>query len=993
MMADFKGIAWNCGGLRAGTPTSRNKALFFEKQFITDFQAAFFLETHHKEFNEIPPELLRYQNTHHIVHSSAAEEESYTGIIGLIKNEYEIVKSTSLIQGRMLNVKLIHKTNKTKYNITAIYLDTNNHITKAKMEKVVTKLKNENEDHKNNMFFGDFNFIDHEKDKINGLNNTDRLACKIWQPFLAEVDMVDPYREQIPNRRIWSFIGTGKAGNSRIDRIYVNSINMKNITNMRYIQTPFGGHRILVFTNKILNEKGKGYYKLNTSILKDPQYREMVAETISEIEELQHGDAIERWEIFLLTIKSKSISYSQKKSKIKRNLKKFLTTEICKIEQGPVQSRYIADHYEFLKQKLKEIEETEIEGYKIRVKYLAKFEKGEPDIQFYSKIHDKKVAEEIIGQVAENKDGEIYTDNANIMRISTKFYTELYTQNKVNPRTQDKLLRNIRTKITQEQRNKLDAPITEEEVKRSVFQMQSGKSPGIDGIPVEFYQEFWEEIKNYYMSFIRRVKVEAFSKAKNTSVIKLVYKKKGEIFLLINYRPISLINVDVKILTKTLANRLKYILPTIIHKSQTAVFGRKIDETVHLIRDLIEMANKEDDQAAFIFLDQEKAFDRVNHDFLFKTMRAFGFGEGFIRWISTIYSNAHSILNINGFLSKQIPLKRGVRQGCPLSALLYVLVIEIFALQLRLNPNIVGFTIGGEKIVSAHYMDDATIIIKQNRCFKEVIKEITDYEEATGAKVNWDKTKGLWCGSWKSRRVSPIIGIKWTNKNIENLGLFFGNDDPALATFNKVVPKVILRLNYWRQFKLSTIGKARVVEIFLASNLIYAIKFYPIPIHFQKMIQDAIFEFVNFPHKVVTIAQKEMHKVKQYGGIKLINIQIKSEASKAKWLIEIGTNPELSLHLNVFSDLLGKQKGNIMGRDLLFLQKSYMKSHLKTESKFYKEALSAISKIDVKKGISQVEKWDQEHLFYNTLFKTENGKTHSLTKDFEEKKSTFWGKF
>ena len=113
-------------------------------------------------------------------------------------------------------------------------------------------------------------------------------------------------------------------------------------------------------------------------------------------------------------------------------------------------------------------------------------------------------------------------------------------------------------------------------------------------------------------------------------------------------------------------------------------------------RDLIDLANQNDDTAAFIFLDQEKAFDRVNHGFLFRTMEAFGIGENFISWVSNIYSNASSMVSINGFFSEKIPLRRGVRQGCPLSALLYVLVIEILALQLRLNPNM-GFTIEGEK--------------------------------------------------------------------------------------------------------------------------------------------------------------------------------------------------------------------------------------------------------------------------------------------------------
>ena len=141
------------------------------------------------------------------------------------------------------------------------------------------------------------------------------------------------------------------------------------------------------------------------------------------------------------------------------------------------------------------------------------------------------------------------------------------------------------------------------------------------------------------------------------------------------------------------------------------------------------------------------------------------------------------------------------------------MIIEVFSIQLRLNPNIVGFEIGGEKIVSTHYMDDATITITQNRCFKEVIKEISEYEDATGAKVNYGKTKGLWAGAWTTRRVSPFR-IKWTNKNVKNLGVYFGNEDPRTATYNEIIPSITRRLNYWKQFRLSLIGKTRVVDIF-----------------------------------------------------------------------------------------------------------------------------------------------------------------------------------
>ena len=487
------------------------------------------------------------------------------------------------------------------------------------------------------------------------------------------------------------------------------------------------------------------------------------------------------------------------------------------------------------------------------------------------------------------------------------------------------------------------------------------------------------------MSYLNEVKDHGLAETRNISIIKLIYKKTGEMYLLTYYRPISLINVDVKIITKVLAERLKLVLHSILHATQTAVYGRRIDHNIHLVRDLIDLANKNDETAAFIFLDQEKAFDRVNHNFLFRTMETFGIGEVFINWVRTIYSNASSVISINGNFSERIPLKRGVRQGCPLSALLYVLVIEILALQLRHNPNIVGFTVGGEKIVSAHYMDDTTIIIKQNRCFKEVIKELELYEKATEAKVNYKKTKGLWTGSWKGRRTSPIESITWTSKNVKNLGVYFGNDNPAFETFNEIVPKFKKRLSYWKQFTLSKMGKARVAETFLASKLVHAMKFYPIPLNFRKDIQNPIFSFVNFPNKVVTVGQREMWKVKHNGGLKLVNVQIKSETSKAKWLTEMASDPNCKVHLQIFNDLMGHQKGNNTGKDMIFMHTPHITRVMKIDNPFYKEALKSISIFNLKKGIENINLWDEENIFYNPLIMNATGQTIKETNYFSIK--------
>ena len=377
-------------------------------------------------------------------------------------------------------------------------------------------------DIENYIIVGDFNFIDHEKDKKNGLTSKDRQLNQIWEPFLNEMDMVDPYREQNPKRRVWSFIGTGK---SRIDRLYVNTIYMNDITNMKYIHTPFPGHKVFAFVIKKDIEWGPGYFKLNTSILEDEEYGKLVDETISEVQTLNNRNPSEKWEIFLLTMKTKSIHYSTVKNKAKRRVKNELIRQMTQIEEDPHKEQ-MEKHCAYLKGRLKEIEDKEIEGYIRGVKYLAPYEKTECDISFYSKLEGQKKASDRINQLAEKKEGEIFTDQKNIMRISSEFYERLYTTENVNNSYQEKLLSNIKTKLSMEKQTDLDKPLTEKEIETAIRILPEGKSPGLDGFPIEFYKEHWYKIKDLFIPFVNDVKERGLSNCKNVSIIKLAYKKR-----------------------------------------------------------------------------------------------------------------------------------------------------------------------------------------------------------------------------------------------------------------------------------------------------------------------------------------------------------------------------------------------------------------------------------------------------------------------------------
>ncbi|KAJ3588088.1 hypothetical protein NHX12_011683 [Muraenolepis orangiensis] len=153
--------------------------------------------------------------------------------------------------------------------------------------------------------------------------------------------------------------------------------------------------------------------------------------------------------------------------------------------------------------------------------------------------------------------------------------------------------------------------------------------------------------------------------------------KKGNLQDIKNWRPVSLLCVDYKLLSKALATRLGRAVEQVIHRDQTyCVPGRSMVDNVHLIRDVLEVSSSLDINTGLISLDQEKAFDRVEHSFLWKVMEKFGFSAGFIAKIKVLYNNIESVLKFNGGLCAPFRVCRGVRQGCALSGMPYALSLE-----------------------------------------------------------------------------------------------------------------------------------------------------------------------------------------------------------------------------------------------------------------------------------------------------------------------------
>ena len=156
-----------------------------------------------------------------------------------------------------------------------------------------------------------------------------------------------------------------------------------------------------------------------------------------------------------------------------------------------------------------------------------------------------------------------------------------------------------------------------------------------------------------------------------------------------------------------LAKRLEKVLPLLIGSNQTGyIKGRFIGENIRLISDII--AQHENDQGMIFFLDFEKAFDSLEWDYFFRVLEEMNFGPSFRNWVHTFFHNISSCIVNNGHASKFIPPKRGARQGCPLSGMLFILAVEPLAIHIRTSKSIKGLKNENKESKVSLYADDTT---------------------------------------------------------------------------------------------------------------------------------------------------------------------------------------------------------------------------------------------------------------------------------------------
>lgn len=260
-------------------------------------------------------------------------------------------------------------------------------------------------------------------------------------------------------------------------------------------------------------------------------------------------------------------------------------------------------------------------------------------------------------------------------------------------------------------------------------------------------------------------------------VITLVPKKDKDRTNLKNWRPISLLNFDYKLVAKVLANRIIDSLPKLIDPDQTGyIKERFIGENIRTISDLIAYTNLKNIPGLILLVDFEKAFDTVEWYYLEKVLSIFGFGNSFKSWVKILYTDISSCIINDGYTSNFFNLSRGVRQGCPLSPYLFVLCVEILAIAIRQNKNIRGIKIGETEFKISQLADDTTCFLSDEESGYEVLNIMQRFYKLSGLKINLNKTEAIWIGS--KRNYKPgTLPVKWSRGEFFSLGVWFNSEN------------------------------------------------------------------------------------------------------------------------------------------------------------------------------------------------------------------------
>jgi hypothetical protein len=527
------------------------------------------------------------------------------------------------------------------------------------------------------------------------------------------------------------------------------------------------------------------------------------------------------------------------------------------------------------------------------------YEHGEKATKYYLNMEKSKSDKQEINLLINNNGQEVRDQNG-ILIEQLHFYKELYSKqekprNDFVQREEEKLFREKTTQVEEEDWPSLTSDITEDELEKIIMESPSNKSPGLDGFSNEFYKHTWPILKKHLIAaYQEALKEGEMCISQRQGIISLLPKDGKDLRFLKNWRPLTLLNNDYKYLAKMIANRFKKVLPYLISYDQNGfVPGRLIGSNILRSLDILEQCEGSNIEGLLINIDIEKAFDSVDWEFMYKALTYFNFPEKLIRMVRCLYQNLEICTANKGHTSQFAKVERGMRQGCPLSPTLFIIVIELLNIYIRNKEKLQGITIKNRTHLISQFADDTSFFLNNSPgMIDRLFTCLQTYGKFSGLKLNINKTEILLLGKTQLQSI-PRNYRNLVSDKVKSLGITLNRniEETTRLNFEKGKQKVEQSLAFWSKKPLSLVGKVNILKNQVTPKLTYLMSVLPNPGNeFWKEINGKLFTFIADGKKEKLKRSALINNISK-GGAQMIDLESQGKAMRAMWMIRAVTTP------------------------------------------------------------------------------------------------------
>ena len=311
-----------------------------------------------------------------------------------------------------------------------------------------------------------------------------------------------------------------------------------------------------------------------------------------------------------------------------------------------------------------------------------------------------------------------------------------------------------------------------------------------------------------------------------------------------------------------------------------------IGDNVRTIEDIIAYSEKYNNDGVILSLDFQKAFDTIEWNFMHKVLEKLNFGNDLISWIEILYQNANVVIKNNGYISKKNFLERGLRQGCPISSILFILCVEILAMHIRENNKIKGLLFEETEFKISQYADDTALLLRDLDSITEALNTINIFSTVAGPLLNLDKTEGLLLGNLRHLQVQTFQNINFNELSVKCLGIHIGHNKQICdeLNWNTKLTQFENTLKVWQKRKLNIFGKVTVINYICFPKLIYLCSVTSVPNKIIEKIEQLIDKFMWNGNKSRVNKTSLINPIDN-GGVNLVHVRSKIQSLKALWLV------------------------------------------------------------------------------------------------------------